>query len=252
MARIRTIKPEFPHSESIGRLSREARLLFILIWTVLDDEGRVRGNSRMLASLLYPFDDDAPSLIEGWLGELEHEGCVRRYEVEGNTYLDVPKWLKHQKIDKPSNSKIPKFVEGPRALASPPETLAPDLGPRTIVSRTLDLVPSAPGGAREDSLSDEFETWWASYPHKVAKPAAKRAFTAARRKVSQQTLLAGVDHYRATKPHDRAWCNPATWLNNERWNDQPAASGGARPGRASAIEVGRSLINELNKFPEAS
>ena len=33
VARIRTIKPEFPQSESVGRLSRDARLLFILVWS---------------------------------------------------------------------------------------------------------------------------------------------------------------------------------------------------------------------------
>ena len=27
------------------------------------------------------FDEDAPSLIDGWLSELEREGMVRRYTV---------------------------------------------------------------------------------------------------------------------------------------------------------------------------
>jgi hypothetical protein len=26
------------------------------------------------------------------------------------------------------------------------------------------------------------------------------------------------------KTDDRPWCNPATWLNQERWADQPAQS----------------------------
>ena len=121
MARIRTIKPEFPQSETIGRLSREARLLFIQLWTIADDSGRTRAASRMLASLLYPYDEDAPSLIEGWVGELERHGCVRRYQVEGSTYLEVINWLKHQKIDRPSKSRFPAFDESSRALASPRE-----------------------------------------------------------------------------------------------------------------------------------
>jgi hypothetical protein len=111
MARIRTIKPEFPQSESIGRLSRDARLLFILLWTVADDEGRCRAASRMLASLLYPYDDDAGQLISGWLAELEQHGKVRRYEVDGSAYLEIQKWKEHQKIDKPSASKLPPFRE---------------------------------------------------------------------------------------------------------------------------------------------
>lgn len=112
MARIRTIKPEFPQSETIGKLSRDARLLFIQIWTICDDLGRARGNSRILASLLYPYDDDAKALLPGWLGELEDIGAIRLYLVDGDTYLEVCNWLKHQKIDKPSGPKCPGFEEG--------------------------------------------------------------------------------------------------------------------------------------------
>ena len=42
MPRIRTIKPEFPQSETIGRLSRDARLLFLQLFTLVDDAGRAR------------------------------------------------------------------------------------------------------------------------------------------------------------------------------------------------------------------
>jgi hypothetical protein len=112
LARIRTIKPEFPQSESMGRVSRDARLLFVMLWPICDDHGRTRAASRMLASLLFPYDDDAPSLIDGWLAELEREGCIRRYTVEGSTFLEVCNWLNHQKIDKPSKPQFPGFDEG--------------------------------------------------------------------------------------------------------------------------------------------
>lgn len=117
MGRIRSIKPEFPQSESIGRLSRDARLLFLQLFTLVDDEGRSRGSSRMLASLLYPYDPDAPMLIGGWLDELETEGHVRRYTVEGQSYLEVVNFVIHQKIDRPSKSKLPPF-EKPREDSS--------------------------------------------------------------------------------------------------------------------------------------
>lgn len=121
MARIRTIKPEFPHSESMGRVTREARLCFVLIWTLCDDSGRTRGNSRILASLLYPYDDDAKNLIESWLDELEREDCIARYVVDGSTYLQIINWKDHQKIDKPSPSKLPEFDEASRTVAKPRE-----------------------------------------------------------------------------------------------------------------------------------
>ncbi len=110
MGRIRSIKPELPQSESMGSVCREARLLFILLWTVVDDEGRTRGAVRMLASLLYPYDEDQaklPKLIEGWLEELASQNCLIRYKVDGNSYLEICNFTKHQKIDKSSKSKLP-------------------------------------------------------------------------------------------------------------------------------------------------
>jgi hypothetical protein len=117
MPRIRTIKPEFPQSESMGRVSRDARLAFIELWTIADDEGRLRGNSRMLASLLFPYDGDAPGLIDGWLAELEREKCIIRYKVNGDCYIEIPNWLSHQKIDHPSKSKIAPFAKSRERLA---------------------------------------------------------------------------------------------------------------------------------------
>jgi hypothetical protein len=113
MGRIRSIKPEFPQSESIGKLSRDARLLFIQLWTIADDAGRTRASSRMLASLLYPFDELSPNLVETWLQELNATGHIRIYEVNGNHYLYITNWLIHQKIDRPTPSKLPPFSGTP-------------------------------------------------------------------------------------------------------------------------------------------
>ncbi len=44
--------------------------------------------------------------------ELARENCITRYSVGGDHFLEICNWLKHQKIDKPSPSKIPPFVEG--------------------------------------------------------------------------------------------------------------------------------------------
>lgn len=166
MARIRSIKPEFPQSESMGRVSREARLCFIMLWTVSDDAGRLRGNSRMLASLLYPYDDGldghqktTAADLEQWLTELDEEGCIVRYEIDGNHYVQIAKWLDHQKIDKPSQSKIPQFVEGSRIVAKPREVSATDLVPVPVsgpVSRTLEGIN---GADAPDDIQIAFDDW---------------------------------------------------------------------------------------------
>jgi hypothetical protein len=229
VARIRSIKPEFPQSETIGALSRDARLLFIQLWTIVDDEGRARAASRMLASLLYPYDNDAPKLIDRWLDELEANQCLKRYEVEGAKYLEIVKWLKHQKIDHPTKSRLPEFAKPRENIAKSPEPLAPDLGPRTLDHgpRTVEGTKEEP---REDALppaddwpSDFRERFWSRYPNKVGRPAALKKLEIARKsgRVTWVTVMAGLEKYIA-KTDDRPWCNPATWIQQDRWNDQPA------------------------------
>jgi hypothetical protein len=97
----------------------------------------------MLASLLYPYDDDARTLIEGWLSELDRGNHIRRYEVDGSQYLEIVKWLEHQKIDRPSKSRLPSFDEGSRLLARVRDGSATDLVPST-----MDLVSGSDAGAR--------------------------------------------------------------------------------------------------------
>lgn len=107
MGRIRTIKPEFPQSETVGRLSREARLLFLQLFTIADDEGRLRAASKLIATQLYPYDDDAIGLVDIWMAELVKEKMLIVYRADENTYAQVVNWAKHQRVDKKSESKLP-------------------------------------------------------------------------------------------------------------------------------------------------
>jgi len=128
MGRIRTIKPEFCQSESMGRVTREARLLFILLFTIVDDEGRTRAASRMLASHLFPYDDDAPIRLPEWMAELERQGCVSLYRADGNSYLEIVKWKSHQRIDKPTKSRLPappSHDRSPETSENAPEVSRP-------------------------------------------------------------------------------------------------------------------------------
>lgn len=164
MARIRTIKPEFPHSQSMGRVSRDARLLFVLLWTIADDSGRTRAASRMLASLLFPYDDDAPKKIDGWLGELERENCIALYRVDGDDYLEVCNWGSHQKIDRASPSKFPPRENAREDSTSPREDSSLDQGPRTkdqgedrecaAAREPRSVVPPKPEDVTDQTWSD--------------------------------------------------------------------------------------------------
>lgn len=137
MSRIRTIKPEFPQSETIGLISRPARLLFIQIWTICDDYGRCRAALPYLVGQLYPYDDDALDNIGEWLAELEAHGLIYRYVVDGKSYLEVPSWGEHQRVDNAGKEKVPKplvsFAESRREIPRNSEIVGNsplDLGPR--------------------------------------------------------------------------------------------------------------------------
>ncbi|MBR1236860.1 hypothetical protein [Bradyrhizobium sp. AUGA SZCCT0182] len=228
MGRIRTIKPEFPQSESIGKLSRDARLLFVQLWTIVDDAGRSRAASRMLASLLYPYDDDASGLVDNWLDELEFAGKIRRYSVGGSAYLEIVKWLEHQKIDKPSKSRLPEFVDGSRALAKPREASTADLGPRTCTSDPLSRSKDRPARVQIDleeaiaakapkpaKPASRFDAFWSEYPRRDGpnprKPAEQR-FDA--------LVKSGLDPEFGTRFIPQA----ITWLNQQRWSDHAAVA----------------------------
>ncbi len=89
------------------RVSRDARLLFVQLWTIVDDAGRTPAEPDDVAAVLYPGDFDAQQFMHMWLDELEAEGCIERYDVDGVDYLRVVHWHKHQQISHPTQSRLP-------------------------------------------------------------------------------------------------------------------------------------------------
>ena len=108
MARIRTIKPEFWESETIGTLSFGARLLFLACLNMADDEGLLRWNPSYLQSNAFVYDEVEHSQILEWMGELEN-GFVFPYQA-GKTNQKLA-WIinfrNHQVINRPQPSKLP-------------------------------------------------------------------------------------------------------------------------------------------------
>ena len=66
----------------------------------------------------------------------------------------------------------------------------------------------------------DFIKFWDFYPIKIGKANALKAFKKALTKTDAKNLLAGVAEYKQNKKPDIAFCNPATWLNQERWLDE--------------------------------
>lgn len=81
-------------------------------------------------------------------------------------------------------------------------------------------------------VESHFEAFWNAYPKKIGKKAAQHAWNKAKDKPPVADLLKAV----AISQQSEQWRkdngqyipNPATWLNQGRWTDQPLSNGHAK------------------------
>ncbi|WP_316527537.1 hypothetical protein [Kitasatospora brasiliensis] len=109
MARIRPVKPETWVSETLAEVSIPAMLTFIGMTNHSDDSGRHRDNAAVVYGLIWPMRDEINRAeVEDHLRQLATVGAICRYTgCDGRRYFHYPTWRKHQKIDKPSLSRLP-------------------------------------------------------------------------------------------------------------------------------------------------
>jgi len=111
MARKRMIDPSFWTDEKLGECTRDERLLFMGLVSNADDEGYGRANPKLLRSSIFPYDDLRTSDLEKWLSHLGGLNLIVLYTVNGQTYYYLPNFTKHQTINKPTKSILPKPSE---------------------------------------------------------------------------------------------------------------------------------------------
>ena len=114
--RIRSLKPEFWSSPDIATLSDADRLLFIGLWSYVDDRGRGRDDVALIVAALFPHDmvanpRDTVAKVRDGLARLSEANLILRYTVASRTYFLVTGWGKHQRVDKPKASRIPEPTE---------------------------------------------------------------------------------------------------------------------------------------------
>lgn len=105
MARIRTIKPEFWQDERLGQLPMSVRMLFLGLVSMADDEGRMRGSPLLIRAQVFPYDLEV-DVVAG-LDQLESIGRIQRYQGEGEAFIWVRNFGKHQRINRSSPSCFP-------------------------------------------------------------------------------------------------------------------------------------------------
>lgn len=108
MARIRSIKPDIRRSRTVCSWPYVVRWTFAGLPGYLDDEGRGLDDVRLIKAELYPLDDDiTPRKLEQHLITIGTNGPLCRYEVDGERYLHVTSWTEHQRVNRPTPSRVP-------------------------------------------------------------------------------------------------------------------------------------------------
>lgn len=93
MSRARNIKPSFFLNDSLAECPPLARLLFAGLWTIADREGRLEDRPKKIKAEILPYDScDCDDL----LNQLVKRKFIQRYSVQGNSYIQVLNFTKHQ------------------------------------------------------------------------------------------------------------------------------------------------------------
>lgn len=229
--RIRSIKPEFWRSRDIAALAIEDRLLFIGLWSYVDDNGVGRDEDALIAADLFAHDlsvnpHDTLMRIHGGLMRLHAVGLIVRYEVDSAPYLEVTTWERHQKINRPSPGRYPKSdhdsARFSESSVSPHNTLSAGAGEqRSRGTGEENTCSPAPPSSERVTRFDEF---WDAYPRKVGKQKARTKYaTAVKRAGDEQTVIDGA-HRLANDPNlpeQKFIPHPTTWLERDGWEDEP-------------------------------
>ena len=79
------------------------------------------------------------------------------------------------------------------------------------------------------SNGESFDEFWQAYPRRVAKGAARKVWDRIVKNTPPELIIKGAQRYAADPSREeRFTAHPATWLNAERWGDEP--SGGSESG----------------------
>ena len=127
----------------------------------------------------------------------------------------------------PITECIPPITEWKPPIAESIPPIAETITETTNKITTHTLPPNPLKGAmsvkassvvEEKATHSEFESFYLSYPRKVAKPQAKKAWT--KNKCVLAEVLPALEQQKKTWKDPQFVPYPATWLNQRRWEDE--------------------------------
>lgn len=130
MARARNIKPSFFTNDILAEVPAIGRILFQGLWCVADREGRLEDRPKKLKAEILPYDDCD---LENLLCQLAERGFIQRYQANGQRFIQVVNFTKHQN---------PHVKEAPSTIPAPDEPGASPVQASEIPERA-GLIPDS-------------------------------------------------------------------------------------------------------------
>ena len=106
MSRIRTIKPEFWRHEELSALPEAAHMLAAALLNYADDEGYFNANPRLVHAECCPLREPSVSVHESLLMLSKINYIRLGTGQDGKRYGHIQKFADHQRINRPTPSKI--------------------------------------------------------------------------------------------------------------------------------------------------
>jgi hypothetical protein len=129
VARIRTIKPEFWTHEDLSLLPEATHMLAAALLNHSDDEGYFNANPGLVKAACCPLREPSVS-IQDSLKALENIGFIRTCAgSDGKRYGQVVTFDDHQRVNRPTPSKIKPLCSFTESSVSPQEKLIDDSPP---------------------------------------------------------------------------------------------------------------------------
>ena len=179
MARARNIKPAFFTNDELSELEPLARILFIGMWTIADFKGCFEYKPKRLKVQILPYDECD---IEQLVSALDKSGFISIYSVQGQRYIKVINFGKHQnphKNERESGSSIPDISMSDEKKSENSDNLQNIEINRdqdgTDRADSLNLIPDSLNLIPEDSSFDVVENVPTPQPKFVFKNELKKA-----------------------------------------------------------------------------
>lgn len=192
-------------------LSDKAKLLYIGMITLADDDGRLLGDPAYLRGQIFTFDDISLKLTAKLRQEIIDVGLVTYYETDGDWYIEHPNWKDYQMI----RGDLYKPSSLPSRNGSVTETEQKSSLSKDKISKDKIIDTTA---------TELFEIFWSEYPNKV-----KKSITLAKwKKIDPKLYEKIIADVKERKAKDQAWLeedgkyipHPTTYLNQQRWEDE--------------------------------